>query len=162
MIRSLLIAAALLAIRPGTATAQAARPAPTAKPKAGALLPPAAVKAAFAKRFPAATAVAWEKEDANYEAEFRAGKVATSAVFTARGEFKEVERAALPTALPAPVLPYLQQHYAGQKIKEVARIEDASGTVTWETEISGKDLIFNAAGKFLREQIEPEDDKGSE
>lgn len=151
MIRSLLIATVLLAGADFIATAQADR---AATPKAGANMPPAAVQTAFAQLFPKATAVKWEKEGTLYEADFGLQKVKMSAVYTASGEFKEIERPEATTALPAPVLPYLNQKYTGQEIKEVARIEDAAGTVTWETEVGGKDLIFDAAGSFLREEIE--------
>ena len=113
--------------------------------------PPAAVHAAFAQRYAAATGVKWEPEGAAWEAGFHLGKEELSAVFSAAGVFQEVEREVALTALPAPVLPYLRQHYAGQKVKEAARIEDAAGAVTWEAEVAGKDVLFDATGKFLRE-----------
>ncbi len=113
--------------------------------------PPAVVRAAFTQRYATATGVKWEPEGAAWEVEFHLGKEELSAVFSAAGTFQEVEREVTLTALPAPVLPYLRQHYAGQKVKEAARIEDAAGTVTWEAEVTGKDVLFDAAGQFLRE-----------
>ena len=149
MIRSLLIASALLVSGSYAASAQASRPAAAAAtPRV--VRPPVAVKAAFAARFPTATGLKWEKEGADWEANFKVGTVETSAVFAKAGEFKEVEHTVAPTKLPAAVLPYLQKRYPGQKIKEAARIEDAAGTVTWEAEVGKKDVIFDADGTFLR------------
>jgi hypothetical protein len=122
--------------------------------RASAQTAPAAVKKAFATRYPTATAIEWEKEGANWEAEFKDGKTEMSAVFTAAGQFKEVEREVALTALPATVAPYINAHYPGQKIKEAARIEDAAGVVTWEAEVGKKDVLFDATGKFLREEGE--------
>ena len=160
MFRSLLFAAALLTGSSFCVSAQTTRSA--VAPKAGAVVPPAAVQTAFAQRFPKATAVKWEKEAGAYEATFLAGKVEISAVFTAAGKFREIERAVALTALPAPVLPYVQKHYPGQKIKEAARIKDAAGTVTWEAEVGKKDVIFDVNGAFLREASEAAEPAGTD
>lgn len=136
MLRSLFLMAATLLV--GTAFRAAAQTAPAAAQKA------------FTTRYPTATAIKWEKEGADWEAEFKEGKTEASAVFTATGQFKQVEREVAPAALPATVAPYLKAHYPGQKIKEAARIEDAAGVVTWEAEVGKRDVIFDATGKFLR------------
>lgn len=120
--------------------------------RASAQTAPAAIQKAFAIRYPTATAIKWEKEGADWEAEFKEGKTEASAVFMATGQFKQVEREVALTALPATVAPYIKAHYPGQKIKETARIEDAAGVVTWEAEVGKKDVIFDATGKFLREE----------
>jgi hypothetical protein len=53
--------------------------------------------------------------------------------------------------LPANAKAYVAKHYAGQKIKEAAKITDSKGVVTYEAEVKGKDLIFDNTGKFLKE-----------
>ena len=161
MIRSLLLAAVLGTAASFGASAQAGKPAAVA-PKSATATPPVAVKAAFAKQFPKSKALRWEKEGGNWEAEFIATKMQASAVFTPGGTFKEVERAVAPATLPAPVLAHLEEHYADQKITEAARIEDAAGTVTWEAEVGKKDVVFDAAGKFLREDVEADDEDGDD
>ena len=151
MMYHLLLGVALLSSAPASATPAAALNAPFSAINRLAP-PPAAVQAAFSKRFPKATAVKWEKEDAGWEAEFHEGKEEVSVEFNADGTLREIEREVALTALPAPVLPYVQKNYPSAKIKEAARLEDAAGTVTWEAEVGGKDLIFDAAGTFLRIQ----------
>ncbi len=36
-------------------------------------------------------------------------------------------------------------------MKEAAKITDAHGVVTYEAEVKGMDLLFDSAGKFLKE-----------
>ena len=111
---------------------------------------PAAVKAAFTKQFPGAT-VKWEKEDGKYEAGFKQNGNTMSALFEANGTMTESEMDMKVTDLPAAVLSYVKDHYKGKSIKEGAKITKADGTVNYEAEVGGKDVIFDATGKFLKE-----------
>ena len=111
---------------------------------------PAVVKAAQAKKYPAATKVTWEKEKGNYEANW-GGKSGenNSAVFTPAGEFVEIVNAIPVSALPKAVAPYIKEHYKSP-IKEAGKVTDAKGVLTYEAETKGKDLIFDESGKFIK------------
>lgn len=111
---------------------------------------PAAVKTAFAKQYPGATAK-WEKEDGKYEAGFKQNGNTMSALFGANGTMTESEIDIEVSDLPAAVLAYVKEHYKGKTIKEGAKITKADGTVNYEAEVAGKDVIFDANGKFLKE-----------
>ncbi len=111
---------------------------------------PAAVKAAFAKQYPGTTAK-WEKEDGKYEAGFKQNGTSMSVLYEANGTMTESEMDIKVTDLPASVLSYVKEHYKGKSIKEGAKITKADGTVNYEAEVDGKDVIFDAAGKFLKE-----------
>jgi hypothetical protein len=111
---------------------------------------PAAVKAAFEKQFPTATAK-WEKEDGKYEAGFKGGGEEMSALFTADGAMTESEVGMKSAALPAKVLSYVKQHYSGKSIKAGAKITKADGTVIYEAEVNGVDVLFDVDGNFLQE-----------
>jgi len=115
---------------------------------------PAAVKSAFQKAHPDAKAVKWEKEGENFEAEFGHGKTGQSVVIDAQGNILETEVEIAVSELPKKASDYVSEHYKGQSIKEAAKITDAKGTVTYEAEIKGKDLMFDAAGTFLKETKE--------
>ncbi len=111
---------------------------------------PAAVKDAFAKNYPGVTAK-WEKEAGKYEAGFKQNGNTMSALFEASGSMTESEMDIKVADLPAPVLAYVKEHYQGMHIKEGAKISSADGTVNYEAEVNGKDVIFDANGKFLKE-----------
>ncbi|MDB5202852.1 MAG: hypothetical protein JWQ27_2261 [Ferruginibacter sp.] len=109
---------------------------------------PAAVKASFAKTY-SGTPVKWEKEDGQYEATFHYQNHEMSTTYTANGALLETETGIAVTELPAAVKSYLDQNYRGKKIKETASIRKADGTLVYEAEIGGKDLLFDANGKFI-------------
>jgi hypothetical protein len=111
---------------------------------------PEPVKTAFTTKYSGITPK-WEKEDGNYEAGFKQNGKSISAMFTPAGIFTESEMDIAVSDLPATVLAYLKDHYAGKTIKEGAKITKADGTVNYEAEVNGKDVIFDANGKFLKE-----------
>jgi hypothetical protein len=111
---------------------------------------PSAVKAAFAKQFVGATAK-WEKENGEYEAEFKMDGKDMSALFTADGKMTESEVSVQPTDLPKKVLAYVKANYKNKKIKGGAKITKVDGTVNYEAEVNGVDVMFGADGKFLKE-----------
>lgn len=110
---------------------------------------PTVVKAGLQKQYPAVKNVKWEKEDGNYEASFKKEQTEYSVTLTSQGSVVETEVAIAFEALPAPAKDYVHSHYADKEIKETAKITNAKGTVTYEVEIDGKDLIFDHSGKFL-------------
>ena len=111
---------------------------------------PAAVKASLAKQYPGATAK-WEKENDKYEANFKQDGNTMSALFEANGTMAESEMDIKVADLPATVLAYVKEHYKGKTIKEGAKITKADGTVNYEAEVAGVDVIFDANGKFIKE-----------
>lgn len=112
---------------------------------------PAKIKAALQKQFPNAKEVKWEKENGNYEAEFDMNKADYSALFDVDGHLLETEVEIKVSELPNAALTYIKANYAGQKIKEAAKITNNKGTVTYEAEIKGIDLLFDSNGKFIKE-----------
>ena len=111
---------------------------------------PASVKAAFAKQYPGVTAK-WEKEDGNYEVNFKQNGNTMSVLYEANGTMKESEMDIKVSDLPATVQAYVKEHYKGKVVKEAAKITKANGTVNYEAEVNGKDVIFDANGKFIKE-----------
>jgi hypothetical protein len=112
---------------------------------------PAVVKSTFAKKYPEAQKVSWEKEKGNYEANW-GGKSGedNSAAFTPSGDFVEIVKAIPISDLPKAVAPYVKAHYNGAKIKEAGRVTDAAGKTMYEAEIKGGDLIFDENGNFIK------------
>lgn len=106
---------------------------------------PMPVKTAFAKLHPG-TKVNWELEKKDYEAGFTASGKKTSEVYSASGTLLETEVEIKSTELPSVVLAKLK----GMKIAEAAKITKADGTVNYETEVKGKDLLFDAKGNAIK------------
>lgn len=111
---------------------------------------PTAVKDAYAKKFPG-IAAKWEIEDGKFEAGFKQNGNTMSALFEANGTMTESEVDIKVSDLPAKVLAYVNEHYKGKSIKEGAKITKANGTVNYEAEVDGKDVIFDVSGNFLKE-----------
>lgn len=110
---------------------------------------PAAVKQAFEKQYPGTTAK-WDNEDGKYEAGFKHNGHEMSVLYNANGTVDETEIEIPVSQLPAAATSYVTQHKMG-KISEAAKITKANGEVNYEAEVKGKDVIFDAAGKFLKE-----------
>lgn len=115
---------------------------------------PAVVKTALQKNYPNAEEVKWDKEKANYEAEFEVNETDYSVLMDASGKILETEIEIESNELPANTKAYITKNYADKKIKEAAKITDNKGTVTYEAEIKGKDVIFDSNGNFIKEVIE--------
>jgi hypothetical protein len=115
---------------------------------------PEAVVKAFKAKYPDAKEVKWEKEKANYEAEFKMKENSMSAIFNPMGNLVETESRISKSMLPKPVQESLTKDYPGYKIEETAKIESEGGKVTYEAEVEkgGKstDLIFDEKGKLLK------------
>jgi hypothetical protein len=112
---------------------------------------PEVVKTAFARLFPRASPVKWEKEKDGYEAEFTNNKTEQSASFDKLGNLTESEIEIKISELPQTIITYVADKYK-VAIKEAAKITDATGKVTYEAEVKGKDLIFDEQGIFLKEE----------
>lgn len=114
--------------------------------------PPAPIKAAFEKTFAGASKITWEKEGSNYEVNFMQNSKEGSAVYNSAGQLLETEWEIKATELPKAATDYILQHYRGARIKEAASITHSNGTTEYEARVNGKDLIFDAGGKFLKTQ----------
>ena len=98
---------------------------------------PTEVIAAFNKKFPDATKVTWDKENAHeYEAEFYLNKVKYSANYSDTGEWLETESPYKLNQLPEKVLATFNNKHKNSKVKDVSKIETSKGKVMFEIEIA--------------------------
>jgi hypothetical protein len=112
---------------------------------------PVPVKKAFNQKFPQVQKVKWDKEKNNYEASFEVNKVDNSLLFDANGNLLETEVEIQISQFPNGVVNYIHSNYKSQEILAAAKITDANGTITFEAEIKGKDLVFDSKGIFIKE-----------
>lgn len=120
---------------------------------------PANVKTAFQKLYPNTKVEEWEKEGANYEAEFDVNKTETSVVLDASGTLLETETEIAPTALPKAAHDYLAQNMPKAKVHEASKITKADGTVSYEAEVDKADYLFDANGNFIKKEVETATEK---
>ncbi|MFI5156402.1 MAG: PepSY-like domain-containing protein [Chitinophagales bacterium] len=112
---------------------------------------PGAVRNSFSNKYPGIEKISWEKENGQYEASYTKDGQSLSAMFKSDGTFTESEIDIKVDELPAPALNYMKEHYKGLEIKEASKITKASGEINYEAAINGKDAIFDANGKFIKE-----------
>lgn len=105
---------------------------------------------AFKKAYPAVRKVYWGKDSIHYHAGFFDGKAPGSVTFDIMGKRLITEMQMPVEDLPQPVRDYLEKNYYGEIFKEVARITDADGMITYEVEVKDMDLIFDAKGNFIQ------------
>ena len=115
---------------------------------------PAAVSSAFKEKFPNITAVKWEIEKVNqYEATFKGNGSEMSANFDNTGKWLETETEIKVSALPAAVTSVLKKDFAGFKINEASKIENAANGNCFEAEIEKGieiyDVLFTSDGKVI-------------
>lgn len=126
---------------------------------------PAAVKEAFAKKYPGLKAE-WEKEDGNYEAEFEGKKmrvnmetgknikeeVEGSVLISPDGAILETEEEIEVKDLPKAVAEYIAKNAGGKKIKEASKITDKNNVITFEAEVGKEEYFFDAGGAFIKKE----------
>lgn len=115
---------------------------------------PKAVKENFAKKFPTAKSVKWEKEnDKEYEASFTVDGTKHSANFTNDGTWVETESEIKIANLPQAVTAAISSKYAGYKVVDASKIETAT-TVKYEADIKKgkikKEVLFAEDGTFIK------------
>lgn len=111
---------------------------------------PQAVKDAFRNTHKDIKKVEWEKEGANYEAEYEVDEKETSVVMDAKGTLLETEVEIKTAELPAAIVDYVSKNYKGSKIKEAAKITNSKGIISYEAEVNGKDLIFDSNSNLIK------------
>jgi hypothetical protein len=117
---------------------------------------PDLVKQSFSKVYPNIKVDNWEKEAANYEAEFHLNNVESSALFSEQGNFIELEQEIVLTDLPKAAIDYCHLNYKDYKLNEAAVITDVYKKATYEVELKkGKekfDLLFDEQGNFNKKE----------
>ena len=111
---------------------------------------PVAVKEAFTKAYPMEKDIDWSKDGSNYEAQYDAKQGDISVTYKSDGELVETEMDIPISSLPQGVMDYVKKHHKNHKVKEAAKITSANGTVTYEAEVNGMDLIFDSKGNYLK------------
>lgn len=115
---------------------------------------PSEVKESFSKKYPGLKVEEWEKEGADYEAEFQLNKGEATAVFEANGNFKASKQEIELYDFPKSATNYCTTHFKGSKIDDIIKITDANDMVIFKVEMEmGKehfDAFFDDKGNFIK------------
>lgn len=111
---------------------------------------PQVVKTAFEKLYPDVKNAEWDTEGGNYEAGFRMNNLKYSVLFDAQGKLLKTESEINASELPQAIKDYVASNYPGKQIKGATRVVDAQDKISYEAEIDGRYLIFDAQGSFLK------------
>lgn len=127
---------------------------------------PKAVKEAFAKKFPSAKKVHWDKEsDKEWEAEFKMDKMEYSANFMEDGTWKETEHEIDKNNIPQTVMNTLNTSFAGYEIEE-SEISETNNGAVYEFEIekaeTEMEVAIDSNGKVVKKQSSDEEDEEGE
>lgn len=117
---------------------------------------PKAVETAFNAKFPNATKVKWDKENATeYEANFVLNNLKHSANYSISGEWLETESLTTFDKIPTEVQKAFNTAHKGAKVKAVAKIENAKNETLYEIEVKkglkAVEYFYNADGTIHKE-----------
>jgi hypothetical protein len=103
----------------------------------------------FTLLYPDAKGIAWEVDNETYVAEFKNGKMATSATIDEDGKVLETKTEINIIALPEAATSYLLDELQCKKIVEVTIIEDVEGGIIFEAKADKVDYKFDWSGQLL-------------
>ena len=115
---------------------------------------PAAVKEAFAKKFPAVTDVKYQMEKTDYKIAFKDKEVGMSANFNSKGEWLETETIMIESDLPKEVLTSVATNFTGFMITEITKSEGPDNVLNYEMILKkdkeGYEVKFSPKGDILK------------
>ena len=113
---------------------------------------PAVVKASFAKQFPTAADVKWEKEGKTYEVALKYNGQNITVSLDGKGTIVETEFGIKSIDLPAPALKYVSDNFKGKPILSADKIT-AGSKITYEVVVQkGKALMFDEKGTYIKKE----------
>ena len=113
---------------------------------------PAVAKNALKKLHPTVKNLQWERAAPYYEAVFTLNGNHRAIKFDTKGQVAETEVGMLIAQLPSSISAYMKQHYPKEKIQAAETVTKANGERSYEIRITGMEVVFDKAGKFLDEE----------
>jgi hypothetical protein len=115
---------------------------------------PATVKESFAKKFPAATSVAYNMEMTDYKVTFKDKAVGMSANFNSKGEWLESQTIMIESDLPKEVLTSVATNFVGYAITEITKIDGPDNVLNYEMHLKkgtvAEKVKFSPKGEILK------------
>lgn len=113
---------------------------------------PLTVQQALKKLHPAVQNLQWERATPYYEAIFTLNKNHRAIKFDTKGQVAETEVGIPIATLPMSISRYMKQHYPKERIQTAETVTKANGAMSYEIRVTGMEVVFDKAGKFLNEE----------
>lgn len=116
--------------------------------------PPEKIAAAFRVMHPDAVINQWNDESPIWEAKYTEGSTKGAVSFDQNAKVTETELVLPENELPniSTVKGYITANYPDEKIQRCEKIQKTGGDLTYEIQITDKELIFDSTGNFLAEE----------
>ena len=115
---------------------------------------PAPVNESFAKKFPAATSVAYKMEKSDYKVTFKDKAIGMSANFNSKGEWLETQTIMIESDLPKEVLTSVATNFVGFVITDITRIDGPNNVLNYEMHLKkgtvAEMVKFSPKGEILK------------
>jgi hypothetical protein len=113
---------------------------------------PVTVTDAFTLENPTIKDADWSKVGNNYAAAFDVNQLEKSITYDPAGVLVGMNEEIIVSALPAPVMVYVQKNDEEAKVVGAHKNTDAIGTVTYEAKTVGNNLFFDSKGAFVKSE----------
>lgn len=126
---------------------------------------PEQVGSSFSKQNPDVKDVKWEKEGDYFEAEFEVDGKEVEVVYDKDGKVIAKEMEIDASSLPQAINGYINDNFSGSDIEEACEVKQKGETfymVEIETADGETELLFDHEGKFLKKEVEPDDESGDD
>ena len=111
---------------------------------------PGNVQNTFNEIYPNSTNLIWATEQGFFIPAFTNNNVPTKLLMDLKGAVLHTSVKIAPSALPAVSSSFIAANYPGQTVSDAELITMKSNFIRYEAIVGGKDLIFDADGKFIR------------
>lgn len=113
---------------------------------------PVTIQQALKKLHPTVQHLEWERATPYYEAIFTLAGNHRAIKFYTKGNVAETEVGVPIAGLPMLISTYMKAHYPKEKIQAAETVTKANGERSYEIRITGMEVVFDKAGKFLNEE----------
>ena len=115
---------------------------------------PGPVKEAFAKKFPAATSIAYTMEKTDYKVSFKDKAVGKSANFNSKGDWLETQTIMIEADLPKVVLTSVATNFVGFVMTDITKIDGPDNVLNYEMHLKkgtvAEKVKFSPKGEILK------------
>lgn len=118
---------------------------------------PAAVKTAFQKKYPNAKNAEWQKSGKHYKAMFENDNSQIAEILDGSGKMIKSNMKIKETDLPTKASQHISKQHPGEETKEMEKVIDGKGVVTYEVRMKEKNYYFDADGNFVKAKTKDEE-----